>query len=199
LANLNRLRHLREQHNLSQRALAEALGAYDNEEFDPKRISVYETGKAEPDIETLDKLAHFFGVTVDYLIGRETTVFPKPEDSDLCLWAFGKRVRQCRTEKNISAKELSLEIGISQTYLLLIEAGKKIPKLETAIKILNALGASADAAFMDSLVSGYTVRSHYLEIRMAALRPEKQKFMLDMIESMIEKLEEDQGIKKASD
>ena len=82
MANLNRLRHLREQHNLSQRALAEALGAYDNEEFDPKRISVYETGKAEPDIETLDKLAHFFGVTVDYLIGRETTVFPKPEDSD---------------------------------------------------------------------------------------------------------------------
>ena len=92
-----------------------------------------------------------------------------------------------------------MEIGISQTYLLLIEAGKKIPKLETAIKILNALGASADAAFMDSLVSGYTVRSHYLEIRMAGFRPEKQKFMLDMIESMIEKLEEDQGIKKASD
>ncbi|WP_229735888.1 helix-turn-helix domain-containing protein [Kroppenstedtia guangzhouensis] len=33
-------------------------------------ISKYETGNREPDIDTLQKIADFFGVTLDYLTGR---------------------------------------------------------------------------------------------------------------------------------
>lgn len=34
-------------------------------------ISQYETGKRQPDYETLLKLSEYFGVSVDYLLGRE--------------------------------------------------------------------------------------------------------------------------------
>ena len=32
---------------------------------------MYETGASEPDLQTLELIANFFGVTVDFLIGRE--------------------------------------------------------------------------------------------------------------------------------
>ncbi len=34
-------------------------------------ISRYETGEREADYETLIKLADYFGVTVDYLLGKD--------------------------------------------------------------------------------------------------------------------------------
>ena len=33
-------------------------------------ISLYETGKREPDYETLKKIAEYFDVSIDYLLGR---------------------------------------------------------------------------------------------------------------------------------
>ena len=33
----------------------------------------YESGKSEPPIEFLEKISDFFGVTVDYLIGHESS------------------------------------------------------------------------------------------------------------------------------
>ena len=43
-------------------------------------ISQYETGKRQPDYETLLKLGEFFGVSVDYILtGEETKKAPTPE------------------------------------------------------------------------------------------------------------------------
>jgi len=60
----NRIRDLREDMDLRQCDLAEAVG------IDQRTISNYETGKTNPDSEALIKLANFFGVTIDYLVGR---------------------------------------------------------------------------------------------------------------------------------
>lgn len=58
------LKKLRKDRKLNQSELANYLGisvsAYGN----------YELGQREPNIETLDKLAEFYDVSVDYLIGR---------------------------------------------------------------------------------------------------------------------------------
>lgn len=42
-------------------------------------IGMYETGAREPDFETLEKIADFFNVDVDYLLGRtnKTTLLPQ--------------------------------------------------------------------------------------------------------------------------
>ncbi len=60
----NRIRDLREDRDLRQSDLAERTG------LDQRTISNYETGKTSPDAYALIKLADFFGVSIDYLVGR---------------------------------------------------------------------------------------------------------------------------------
>ena len=60
----NRIRDLREDANLKQAELAEATG------IDQRTISNYETGKTHPDSYALIKLADYFQVSIDYLVGR---------------------------------------------------------------------------------------------------------------------------------
>lgn len=60
----NRIRDLREDMDLRQSDLAEKTG------IDQRTISNYETGKTAPDAYALIRLADFFGVSIDYLVGR---------------------------------------------------------------------------------------------------------------------------------
>ena len=60
-----RLRELRQARHLSQLKLAMDLNMNQN------AISRYETGEREADYATLIKLADYFGVTVDYLLGKD--------------------------------------------------------------------------------------------------------------------------------
>ena len=60
---MNRIKDLREDRDLRQVDVAEAVG------IDQRSLSNYETGKTNPDSETVIRLARFFGVTCDYLLG----------------------------------------------------------------------------------------------------------------------------------
>ncbi|HOV69028.1 MAG TPA: XRE family transcriptional regulator [Clostridia bacterium] len=61
---MERLRELRKNMGISMKKLGEIIGVAES------TISLYETGKREPDNETLIRLANYFDVTVDYLLGR---------------------------------------------------------------------------------------------------------------------------------
>ena len=63
----NRIKDLREDRDMRQSDLATATG------IDQRTISNYETGKTYPDSYALIKLADFFDVSIDYLVGRTTT------------------------------------------------------------------------------------------------------------------------------
>lgn len=56
------LRILRKNKGLSMKELGEIIGVAES------TISQYETGKREPDFETLLKLGEYFNVSVDYLL-----------------------------------------------------------------------------------------------------------------------------------
>ena len=58
------LRALRESEKLKQSELAERLCVTQ------RKVSYWETGKVEPSLEELWKIADFFGISVDELIGR---------------------------------------------------------------------------------------------------------------------------------
>ncbi len=60
----NRLRELRKEKGLTQIELAKILNVSD------RSVGFYETGERDPDTETLKKLADYFDVTIDYLLGR---------------------------------------------------------------------------------------------------------------------------------
>lgn len=59
----NRIKELREKKGLSQEELAKKLN------ISQQAISLYEKGDREPKLETWQKLADFFNVPVDYLLG----------------------------------------------------------------------------------------------------------------------------------
>jgi transcriptional regulator with XRE-family HTH domain len=59
-----RLAYLRKKKNVTQQKVADYLG------ITRPAYTAYEQGKRQPDYETLTKIADFFDVTVDYLIGR---------------------------------------------------------------------------------------------------------------------------------
>ncbi|MBR2970413.1 MAG: helix-turn-helix transcriptional regulator [Clostridia bacterium] len=60
-----RLKELRKKRNISQLKLALDLNMNQN------TISRYENMERQADYETLVKFAEYFGVTIDYLLGRE--------------------------------------------------------------------------------------------------------------------------------
>lgn len=60
-----RLKELRIKNNLNQKELADKLGYKQN------TISQWESGKRLMDSDTLEKIADFFGVSTDYLLGRK--------------------------------------------------------------------------------------------------------------------------------
>ena len=59
------LKYLRMRENLSQAELADKLGTAKS------TISMYEVGQRSPDIETLELIADFFNVDMNFLLGRE--------------------------------------------------------------------------------------------------------------------------------
>ncbi|NLT94915.1 MAG: helix-turn-helix domain-containing protein [Clostridia bacterium] len=64
------LKLLRTSRRLSQRQLARELNVA------PSTLAMYELDKREPDYATLRKIADYFEVTTDYLLGRSNKLYP---------------------------------------------------------------------------------------------------------------------------
>lgn len=67
-----KLKALRKQKGVTAKKVAEALNIL------PDTYRNYETGRREPNLETLSSIADYFKVSTDYLLGRET--FQDPID-----------------------------------------------------------------------------------------------------------------------
>ncbi|MBU2701743.1 transcriptional regulator with XRE-family HTH domain [Sporomusaceae bacterium BoRhaA] len=68
-----RLKYLRENRELTQRALANLI------KIGYSTLAMYETNKRQPDFDILNKLASFFDVTTDYLLERTNDSKPLTE------------------------------------------------------------------------------------------------------------------------
>ena len=60
----DRLRYLRQQNKVKQSDIAKLIGVSE------RALRFYENGDREPNIDQLIKLADYFSVSVDYLVGR---------------------------------------------------------------------------------------------------------------------------------
>ena len=66
----NRIRALRKQKGITMKQLGAVVGLAES------TISQYETGKREPDNETLLRFGEYFGVTVGYILGVDESQIP---------------------------------------------------------------------------------------------------------------------------
>lgn len=106
------LKQIREKHGLTKRELCEKTG------ISERAYLTYEFGEREPKISVIQKLADFYGVTTDYLLGREPA--PNPF-ADLNLSE--------EDEANVVAKYMSLPPEIRACMLdVLVKLGDAAKK-----------------------------------------------------------------------
>lgn len=92
---MSRIRDIRKQNGVTMKELGKAVGVGES------TISMYENGKRQPDNTMLMKIADYFSVSVDYLLGRdEQQKKPTVEDDGLSdrQRAFMESVRSMSPE-----------------------------------------------------------------------------------------------------
>lgn len=96
LLNGERLKQLRKEKKLTQTELGNKINVT------KVSISGYESGNRSPDTDTLQRLADFFEVSTDYLLGRtDTTALTAQEKDEAAFQAFAND-----PELNVFYKEL---------------------------------------------------------------------------------------------
>ncbi|WP_026477351.1 helix-turn-helix domain-containing protein [Alkaliphilus transvaalensis] len=76
----SRLKLLRKGKGISQKVLAASM------ELSTSTIAMYETSQRDPDTTTLQKLADFFNVSVDYLLGRTDVKYSYGNEDPMCVF-----------------------------------------------------------------------------------------------------------------
>ncbi|TYQ12878.1 UNVERIFIED_CONTAM: DNA-binding XRE family transcriptional regulator [Acetivibrio alkalicellulosi] len=131
------LKQLREEKGLSQKDIAEYLG------ITRQAIASYELAKREPDYEILHKLADYFGVSADYLLGRANC-------RDLNAITVGKNIELIRGDRTFQqlSEDISKKLGtlIFPEMLELYAKGERMPFIGT-IKILAKYAQVRDSFF----------------------------------------------------
>ena len=101
-------------------------------------------------------------------------VFVLKGGAKMDLSPIGSRIKAAREKKKITQEELAGLLGMSTTHISVIERGVKPPKLETFIRIANALGVSADYLLMDIIDNPADVVAGELSELISKL-PQKEK------------------------
>lgn len=122
-----RLAELRQKKGLSQYEFAEKIG------FSRGQVGNYEQGRREPDYETLNKIANFFKVSVDYLLGRGD------------IYDIGWALKKERERQGISLKELAKYLNIQEDLLSQYELDEIPIPSDIAEDIVSYLGMSYPA------------------------------------------------------
>ena len=115
---------------MSQIELGKALGAGN------VTISQYEKGTRKPDNEMLVKIANFFGVSIDYLLGSDA--YKKSTTS------FGQNLKKMRKQHGVTQGELANIVGIEKSSVSKYETANVIPSIDILKKIASVFNVSVD-------------------------------------------------------
>lgn len=99
---------------------------------------------------------------------------------------IGKRIRFYRESKKWTQEEFAEKVGLSLTYIGMLERGDKIPKLETFISIANTLEVSADMLLADVLTTGYSVKSTEMTSKLEKLSSDERERIYDVVDTLIQ-------------
>lgn len=106
------LRSLMVDYRITQQALADHL------EKSRQAICCYCDGSSSPDWETLVKIARFFSVSTDYLVGETTTKSPNTEIQAICQFTglSETAIMNLHTESKDEAAIFALDKVLSNDY-----------------------------------------------------------------------------------
>lgn len=190
---MDRLIELRNERNLSQTQVAASLG------ISRQAYGHYETGKREPDNDTLIKLASLFDVTTDYLLGLDSNLSPlsTPLTAGAKIRVFGRVPAGVPVE---AIEDVIDEIEISEKmandgheYLALLVTGESMLPIyqDGDIVIIRKQETANTGDDVVAYVNGYDATLKRLQrykegIRLKALNPnfESKYFTNAQVESL---------------
>ena len=100
--------------------------------------------------------------------------------------AIGSRIKEAREQAHLTQEELAEIVDISPTHMSVIERGVKTPKLDTFVKIANALHLSADALLQDVVTPVTDSITAELSVRIGRLPQKEQTRILNAIRELTE-------------
>lgn len=92
------------------------------------------------------------------------------------------RIAKLRTEKNISARDMSLSIGQSQSYINNIENGKALPSMQMFLYICEYLGVEPKEFFDDGVESPVALKEALAVLR--SLSPKQLELLTAVAREM---------------
>jgi transcriptional regulator with XRE-family HTH domain len=130
-----RLVSLRKAAKLTQQQLADQLG------ITRGTLSMYEIGKREPDFATTQKIADFFDVSIDWLLGKDDV----STGSKQTIESFVFRVNLQREKLGISIPDFAKLIGLQPSTIEKWDNSlAKLPGQQTLDKCAEVLGVTRD-------------------------------------------------------
>lgn len=97
---------------------------------------------------------------------------------------FYQRLNELRTKKGISARDMSLSLGQSESYINKIENRKSMPSMSVFFYICEFLEIHPKDFFDDSLENPYITKQ--LAEKFNALTCEQQKHLLSLVNDLSE-------------
>lgn len=176
---LKHLQELRKASGLTQEKLADRIG------INSRKLYNYERGSVEPNLETLVSFATYFGVSTDYLLGLVDEQKKTKIEYSFSPTKLGEQILALRKKNAWSRNDLAQKVGITSTYLGVIERGQKTPRFETFISLLNALNVSADSILDNTLYALAPQKACHVQTEISSLSLKQQTFVLNMLQSMI--------------
>lgn len=99
---------------------------------------------------------------------------------------IGKNIRTYRIAKKLSQQELGERVGLSTTYIGMVERGEKTLSLEAFISVVNALEITADMLLAELMQSGgYEVKNSLLNEKLMSVEERDRAKIYDVIDTMI--------------
>lgn len=98
---------------------------------------------------------------------------------------IGKQIQKLRKAKGYTQQVFAEKIGLSTNYLSDIERGKRSPKIDKLVAIINALDCCADDVFADVIRSGHKIKTSRLSERLEKLPPDEQEKAFAILDAFL--------------
>jgi repressor LexA len=123
--------------------------------------SQWETDKREPDFKTLSRIADYFQVSVDYLLGRSDDPEPEQKQKGPLLPTVAMNLRYYRLASHLSTSQAAKLADVPAGTWLSWEQGKALPSDEELSRAAEVIGVSVSDLGRDAERAEETIPGLY--------------------------------------
>lgn len=115
-----RIKNIREDNDLTQKEIAQILG------ISRANYSAMENGRISFSLLNISKIADYYNISIDYLLGLTNTKRYTINNNELNLNDFGKSLRKARRKLRLTQENIASDLGVTQPTYANYEKGKTI-------------------------------------------------------------------------